>query len=234
MDATFDAQRPPHGGIAACGRLFASALVGVGLLLAGAGCQTTDGDYGRSAFGESTASSYGETTPVRVDARTEAARLHTRTEQLEAMVRRLQTQVDGMTESQSQIASQSDARLLQARQEAQSANAEVDALRRDVAALRAEQQQLRKAMDDLPARVSKAVAAVAPAAAPSSPRRSTVVSPANAGGAAVGYEHVVEAGQTLSEIAHAYKVRVDAILKENKLKDANSVRVGQKLFIPKP
>ncbi len=47
-----------------------------------------------------------------------------------------------------------------------------------------------------------------------------------------GYEHVVKAGETLSSIAHGYKVDVNAILKANNLKNANSIQVGQKLFIP--
>ena len=52
------------------------------------------------------------------------------------------------------------------------------------------------------------------------------------GGAAdTGYEHVVEAGQTLSAIAAAYKVSISSIKKANNLK-SDTVRVGQKLFIP--
>lgn len=47
-----------------------------------------------------------------------------------------------------------------------------------------------------------------------------------------GYEHVVKAGETLTDIAKAYKANVDAIIKANSLKNANSIRVGQKLFIP--
>jgi LysM repeat protein len=47
-----------------------------------------------------------------------------------------------------------------------------------------------------------------------------------------GYEHVVEPGQTLSAIAAAYKVKAKTIIEANHLKDANSIRVGQKLFIP--
>ena len=50
-------------------------------------------------------------------------------------------------------------------------------------------------------------------------------------GSETGYEHVVEAGQTLSAIAAAYKVSVSSIRKANNLK-SDSVRVGQKLFIP--
>jgi septal ring factor EnvC (AmiA/AmiB activator) len=51
-------------------------------------------------------------------------------------------------------------------------------------------------------------------------------------GSQTGYEHVVESGQTLSEIAAAYKVSVTSIRKANNLK-SNTLRVGQKLFIPK-
>lgn len=47
-----------------------------------------------------------------------------------------------------------------------------------------------------------------------------------------GREHKVEPGQTLSEIASAYGVKVADIVKANNLKDANSVRVGQVIFIP--
>lgn len=48
-----------------------------------------------------------------------------------------------------------------------------------------------------------------------------------------GVEHVVEAGQTLSAIAQAYGVTVSAIVKANNLQNANSLREGQKLFIPR-
>jgi len=47
-----------------------------------------------------------------------------------------------------------------------------------------------------------------------------------------GYEHLVKSGETLSEIARAYGVKIEAILKANGLRDANTIRVGQKLFIP--
>jgi LysM repeat protein len=47
-----------------------------------------------------------------------------------------------------------------------------------------------------------------------------------------GYEHVVQAGETLSEIASAYNVRVSTIVEANKLANPNAIRVGQKLFIP--
>ncbi len=47
-----------------------------------------------------------------------------------------------------------------------------------------------------------------------------------------GYEHVVQAGETLSAIAAAYNVKSSAIIEANSLKNPNSLRAGQKLFIP--
>lgn len=47
-----------------------------------------------------------------------------------------------------------------------------------------------------------------------------------------GYEHPVQAGETLSAIAAAYKVSAAAIIKANNLKNPDNLRVGQKLFIP--
>jgi len=47
-----------------------------------------------------------------------------------------------------------------------------------------------------------------------------------------GYEHKVEPGQTLSEIAAAYGVSTRAIIEENDLKNPDRLIVGQKLFIP--
>ena len=49
-----------------------------------------------------------------------------------------------------------------------------------------------------------------------------------------GYKHTVEAGQTISAIAQAYKVSASSILKANKIKDPTKIRVGQVLFIPDP
>jgi len=47
-----------------------------------------------------------------------------------------------------------------------------------------------------------------------------------------GVEHTVQPGETLSEIASAYNVRIDVLIRANGLKNPNSIRVGQKLFIP--
>jgi nucleoid-associated protein YgaU len=47
-----------------------------------------------------------------------------------------------------------------------------------------------------------------------------------------GYEHTVQPGQTLSEIAAAYNVRVEAIVRANDLANPNAIRSGQVIFIP--
>lgn len=47
-----------------------------------------------------------------------------------------------------------------------------------------------------------------------------------------GYEHEVQAGETLSEIARAYGGSMKAIIRANDLRNPNALRVGQKLFIP--
>jgi len=47
-----------------------------------------------------------------------------------------------------------------------------------------------------------------------------------------GREHIVQPGETLSVIAAAYGVKVNAIVEANNLKNADSIRPGQKLFIP--
>ncbi|MFA7686031.1 MAG: M23 family metallopeptidase [Candidatus Gracilibacteria bacterium] len=44
--------------------------------------------------------------------------------------------------------------------------------------------------------------------------------------------HTVEGGQSLSQIAEEYGVNVETIMWENKLANANTLRVGQKLVIP--
>jgi len=60
-------------------------------------------------------------------------------------------------------------------------------------------------------------------------------SPGGSRYAAGGYtarEHIVKRGETLSTIAQAYGVKVEAIVKASGIKNANFVREGQKLLIP--
>ncbi len=47
-----------------------------------------------------------------------------------------------------------------------------------------------------------------------------------------GYEHTVKPGETLSEIARAYGVGINAIIRANNIQRPDSLRVGETLFIP--
>lgn len=47
-----------------------------------------------------------------------------------------------------------------------------------------------------------------------------------------GYEHTVKPGETLSEIARAYGVGINAIIRANNIQNPDSLRVGASLFIP--
>ena len=51
-------------------------------------------------------------------------------------------------------------------------------------------------------------------------------------GSECGREDLVVPGQTLSEIARAYSVSINAIIKANHMKTPNPLRAGQPLFIP--
>ena len=104
--------------------------------------------------------------------------------------------------------------------------AELAAVRSDLAAVREAQGRLRgEIVEDITKRLTdlakKREAEAKQAAKEAAAQKS-------------GYNHVVEAGQTLSAIAQAYKVSVKSIMQANNIKDPTKMRVGQKLFIPDP
>ena len=106
------------------------------------------------------------------------------------------------------------------------AAAEIDALRREIDGLRAAQETLKKeVVDDLSREIAKLLAEQT-AAASRGGRGNRAGS-----GQVAGYEHKVQSGQTLSAIAVAYGVTVDAIKRANNL-GGDTIRVGQVLFIP--
>ena len=103
---------------------------------------------------------------------------------------------------------------------------EVKALRDELAQVKADRETLRKQItDDI---VTRITTVIEKQNAQKPPQRN------NTTGKETGRVHVVEAGQTLSEIATAYKSTVAAITKANDLKNPNNLRVGQELFIPDP
>jgi len=99
---------------------------------------------------------------------------------------------------------------------------EVKTLGEELAQVKADRETLRKQItDDIVAKITTVIE-----------KQNAQRPQQNSSGKQTGREHVVEAGQTLSEIAAAYKTKIDVIVKANNMKDANSLRVGQKLFIP--
>lgn len=96
---------------------------------------------------------------------------------------------------------------------------EIASLREEIAKLQGERDRLRREIvSELGDRIDRIMRERQPAAA--------------AGREQVGYEHTVATGQTLSEIAKAYGVTVDVIIRANNISDPNRIREGQKLFIP--
>jgi len=149
------------------------------------------------------------------------------TQQTTNEVRHLAVQMAEMNRNQIEL----DLRLQRVESRVNSASSaqEIAALKRDIALLRSERDTLKKEItDDLVARIDKVVsrsgasttAVKTPTTATPTPRAKT------------GYNHTVEKGQTLSEIARGYGKSLDVIMKANNLKTANMIRPGQILFIP--
>ena len=104
---------------------------------------------------------------------------------------------------------------------------ELAALRSDLEAVRATQGRLRgEIVDDLSTRIAAIAEREQKARATAERERQAAQRS--------GYSHTVEAGQTLSAIAQAYKVSVKAIMRANTITDPTKLRVGQTLFIPDP
>jgi LysM repeat protein len=165
----------------------------------------------------------------------EMARISVNTQQMSVEFRQLSEQLSALSRSQDAL----DARLtrLETQAAASRPQDEIAALRRDVQLLRSDRDTLKgEITTDLAARIEAvaarqqaeinaartAASAAKSAAAPSG-------APARSGS---GYEHKVERGQTLSEIARGYGKSVDSIMKANKLTNPSAIRVGQVLFIP--
>ncbi len=147
-----------------------------------------------------------------------AMRRRTDMANLKATVSRLERQVEGLESGREVVFQQLDdiRKLLEEeRRRTDERLARIDLTLNGESAAR---EQLRKSIiSDLSNKISAIVARSTPA-----PRRSS----------GSGYEHIVKAGQTLSEIAAEYGVKTTVIVRENSLKNPNDIKVGQKLFIP--
>lgn len=163
----------------------------------------------------------------------EAVRARMQIDQAVAETQRLGENFDILTENQGRL----DGRMTKLEAELGSIRelkAEIAALRAENASLKARQESLRREIvDELAKKLGQAgvAAGARPTAAASVPSSSAASAPALSRGP--GYEHVVEQGQTLSEIARGYGVSVAKIKAANGLKNDN-LRIGQKLFVPDP
>jgi LysM repeat protein len=140
-------------------------------------------------------------------------------DRLKADMVRLQGQVSELAQVQDRVAS--DVAALQSEQSAKSRaiDARLGTVERTVGDAAGERERLRQSIvSDVSQKVSTLIKTSAPAAPPAR--------------AESGYEHIVKSGETMSAIATAYKVNVNAIMQANGIKNPNSLRVGQKLFIP--
>lgn len=140
-------------------------------------------------------------------------------DQLRADMVRLQGQVAELSQVQQRV--MTDVASLQADQadRGRTLDSRLATVERSVGEAAGERERLRQTIvSDVSQKVSTLIRTATP---PAPPAR-----------AETGYEHIVKGGETLSAIASAYKVSVNAIMQANGLKDANTLRVGQKLFIP--
>lgn len=168
----------------------------------------------------------------------EVTRVANSAQQMGADVRQLSVQIDALGRNL-EILEGRLSRLETQVGAASNAPDDFAAVRRDIQLIRDERETLKKEItDDLAARVEKIAARQQTEGRAS---RSAVAAGGNASGASrvtgsasrpSGYEHKVEKGQTLSEIAKGYGTTVDAIMKANKLANPSTLRVGQVLFIP--
>lgn len=144
-------------------------------------------------------------------------RLHNDIANLKASVERLEQRLDGMEAGREDVYAQiSDSQATRARSAAQHA-AEMEALESRLAAQKKAQEFREKQMvTDL----SKTMAGIMEKNA------------ATSGGSVSGVEHPVQSGETLSEIAAAYGVKTKAIIRANRMKNPDDLKIGQLLIIP--
>ena len=137
------------------------------------------------------------------------------TERIETDLSQLKERVEALATAQQELYKQIDA----FRQGPKGDEGRLVELERNVRSLQSSQQALRQEIVDS---LSKRMADVMRSSQPASSGK----------GLERGVEHVVKSGETLSAIAAAYKVSANVIVKANNLSSPNSIRVGQKLFIP--
>jgi LysM repeat protein len=139
-------------------------------------------------------------------------------QRLKGQVEGLQIEIDRMRAELDRLRSGPSAQV-------QSVQATVDQLAQRLQAEEsARQRDKQEIVDTLSGKITKIMATSAASKPRPAPRKFS----------GEGYEHVVEAGQTISAIAAAYNVKAGDIMDANGITDATKIRVGQKLVIPAP
>ncbi len=152
--------------------------------------------------------------------RTDTTRQTTNTDYLKADVARLRAEVDGIAGGQERLEQEVDG--LRTAQERDSRELR-DRLAGLEQAIRSLDTARAKDREDIIQKLTGQISQIV---------RSSSSSSSSGRRVEEGYEHVVQPGETLSEIAAAYNTKVDTIVRANNMKSANVIRVGQKLFIP--
>lgn len=137
-------------------------------------------------------------------------------------IQKLNERLNSVQLEQQNLARDMEALRKTPREDAES-RARIDDLNRQIRAINAARESDRKQIVE---ELSRKVAAIVGGSSGSS-------GSGKSSSTETGYEHVVKTGETLSKIAKEYKASVSAIKQANGLK-SDSVRVGQKLFIPQP
>jgi Skp family chaperone for outer membrane proteins len=141
---------------------------------------------------------------------------------LEGHIESLQLEMERMQSDLFTVRSQSDDAARRVNSEMESRLGEIE---RQVALL--QQQRIsdrREIVEQLSEKIATLIKSSGASRAPAGQKRTAR--------SEYGYEHVVQPGETLSEIAAAYGVSVGVIIRENSMKNPNVLQVGQKLFIP--
>lgn len=151
------------------------------------------------------------------DRRNVEMRRRAQIDNMRADIDRMQARVEGLATGQEELFRSMESLQASVNRAQQSETERAAAISREVKATAAAREQLKKEIvDGLSRKMSEIIKTRRPAAARNQH----------------GYEHVVEPGQTISEIAAAYSVKVQAIVDANNLTNPNQIRAGQKLFIP--
>ena len=135
---------------------------------------------------------------------------------LRRTVQRLEEKVAGLSEAQQQVYREMETVRSQAQRDRDRVEGRLAVIDNSLKQAGGAREQLRK---DIVSELSAKMANIIRSHVPS-------------GGVQRGREHIVQSGETVSEIAGAYGVTTAAIIKANKLDSSAMIKVGQKLFIP--